>query len=62
MLFAVLVTPQFSIFARKRMQERLLGADSTGYYAYTDYGWINGEEFLQRLQSFAEEGRKAATR
>jgi len=61
MLFAVLVTPLFSIFARKCMLELLLGADSTGYHACTDYGWINGETFLQWLHFFAEQGRQAAT-
>jgi hypothetical protein len=59
--FSVLVTPLFSIFAQKRMQELLLGADSTGYHACTDHGWINGETFLQWLQLFAEQGRQAAT-
>jgi hypothetical protein len=61
-LFAVLVTPLSSIFARKRMQERLLGTDSTGYHACTDYGWINGEAFLHWIQFFAVQGRQAATR
>jgi len=62
MLFAELVTPLFSIFARKPVQERLLGAYSTGYHAFADYGWINGETFLQGLQFFAEQCRQDASR
>jgi len=61
MLFEVLVTPLFPIFARKRTQERLFGADSTGYHACRNYGYINGETFLQWLQFFAKQGCQAAT-
>jgi len=38
------------------------GAYSTGYHSCADYGWINGETFLQGLQFFAEQCRRAATR
>jgi len=61
MLFAELITPLFSIFARKRVQKRLLGAYSTGYHTCADYGWINGETFLLGLQFFAEQCRQATT-
>jgi hypothetical protein len=62
MLFTVVVTPLFSIFTRKCIQEWLFGTDSTGYPACTDYGRINGETSLQWLQFFAEQCRQAATR
>lgn len=50
--------PPFFIFARKRMQERLLDGSPPGSQAtVTDNGWINGPAFLNWLQFFVEKTR-----
>lgn len=47
--------PPFFIFARKRMQERLLdGAPPGSQATVSDNGWVNGEAFLNWLQFFAD--------
>uniref|UniRef100_A0A2H1VWF9 SFRICE_015897 n=1 Tax=Spodoptera frugiperda TaxID=7108 RepID=A0A2H1VWF9_SPOFR len=55
--------PPFFIFARKRMQERLLDNAPPGSQAtVTDNGWIHGEAFLNWLQFFVEKVRPSETR
>lgn len=50
--------PPFFIFARKRMQERLLdGAPPGSQATVTVNGWIHGEAFLSWLQFFTEKVR-----
>lgn len=47
--------PPYFIFARKRMQDRLLdGAPPGSRASVTDNGWINGPTFLLWLQFFVE--------
>lgn len=55
--------PPFFIFARKRMQARLLDNAPSGSQATaTNNGWIHGEAFLAWLHFFVEQVRPSETR
>ncbi|KAJ8962885.1 hypothetical protein NQ318_001294 [Aromia moschata] len=55
--------PPFMIFARKRMQERLLDGAPPGTQATgTPNGWTNGETFLLWLKMFVEYVRPSETK